>query len=468
LLVTLKTRGFPVGELTGHKIISYTENFIFNGAAEANILPITSHCNISCVFCSHRQNPPGVIVCRIKPCSLEDVKEVLCFIDPERPVVIGESATRIIEGEPLTHPAFRKILSIIRAALPRTTIQITTNGSLLDEEMADFFHRLGKVVVYLSLNSAGEKGRTLLTGDVNARQAIKSTCLLKRYGVPFHGSIVAMPHLVGWNDLEETVRYLEQQGAETIRLFSPGYTRLAGPELRFGQSFREEFDRFLSRLREELEVPLTVEPPLIKDLFPVVAGVIANSPAAASGVRAGDVVQTVGGLPALTRVQAFKMVLESDCPEMTVSRGGRIYVFNLKKKRGERSGLVMDYDLDPVLIEKVGQVVRRHGVTEAVALTSELAAAVISLGLKRFLKDDAAVKVVPVKNRFFGGSIGAAGLLTVEDFRISLEEYFINNPGKKPGAVLLPNLAFDRRGRDLTGCSYLELEKYFKIDFEVI
>jgi NifB/MoaA-like Fe-S oxidoreductase len=277
-----------------------------------------------------------------------------------------------------------------------------------------------------------------------------------------------MPHLVGWDDLVETVRYLEQQGAETIRLFLPGYTRLAGPELRFEQSFREEIDLFLMRLRGELEVPLTIEPPLIKDLHPVVAGVIANSPAAAAGVRAGDVIQTVGGLPALTRVQAFKMVLEAGCPEIAVSRGGRIYVLNFKKKPGERSGLVMDYDLDPVLIENVGRAVRRHGVTEAAALVSELAAAVISLGIKRFLKDDMAVKVLPVKNRFFSGSIGAAGLLTVEDFKISLEEYLIDNPGKKPGIILLPSLAFDRQGKDLTGRSYLELEKYFKTNFEVL
>jgi NifB/MoaA-like Fe-S oxidoreductase len=128
----------------------------------------------------------------------------------------------------------------------------------------------------------------------------------------------------------------------------------------------------------------------------------------------------------------------------------------------------MDYDLDPIMIEEIELALRRRGVIDAVALTSELASPVINLGLQKFLKDEAEVRAVAVKNRFFGGSIGAAGLLTVEDFKFSLEEHLSKNPGIKPGAVLLPGIAFDRRGRDLTGRSYLELEDYFRIKFEVL
>jgi NifB/MoaA-like Fe-S oxidoreductase len=468
LLITYKIRSFPVGEMARHKNTSYVETFAASGAAEANILPLTSYCNISCVFCSHRQNPPGVIVYRIKPCTLEDVRDVLPFIDRTRPVVIGESASRIIEGEPLTHPAIREILSLIRTTFPRTTVQITTNGSLLDEKMVEFLHRLGNVVVYLSLNSAGEKGRTLLTRDGNARQAIKSASLLKSYGVIFHGSVVAMPYLVGWTDLAETVRYLGQQGAETIRLFLPGYTRLADNVLRFGLSLREEINHFITKMRQEGDVPLTAEPPLICNLEPVTAGVIANSPAAAAGVRAGDVIQAVNGIQALTRVHAFRQVLKTGSPEIELNRDGKVYILKVEKKPGERSGLVMDYDLDPVMTEEISLALRRRGWPKAVALTSELAAPAINLGLQRFLKHDADVSMVVVKNRFFGGSIGAAGLLTVEDFKFSLEEYLRKNPGNKPEVVLLPGIAFDRRGRDLTGCSYLKLAEYFKMEFEVL
>lgn len=457
-----------MGEIEVQKASAYIETFISSGAAEANILPVTSQCNLSCVFCSHRQNPPGVMVSRIKSCTLEEVREALPFIDPKRPVVIGESASRIIEGEPLTHPAIREILSLIRCTFPRTPIQITTNGSLLDERMVEFFSGLGGMMVYLSLNSANYRGRTLLTGDVNARQSMAGAGLLKRYGVPYHGSMVAMPYLVGWEDLEDTVMYLCEQGAQTIRLFMPGYTRLAEQTLRFGQSLRIEIEEFLSQLRKKAAVPLTAEPPLIKDLEAVTAGVIAGSPADLAGVRAGDVIRAVNGRPALTRVNAFKSVLKSGNPEICVGRKNGTHTLILKKKPGERSGLVMDYDLDPFLIEEIGTLTRRRGVKEALVLTSELAADVIQLGLKRFLKGGIHVQTEPVKNHFFGGSIGAAGLLTVSDFKHALEIYLTEKTVQKPGMVLLPGLAFDRRGRDLTGRSYSELAGDFDIKIEVL
>ncbi len=457
-----------MGEIEVQKASAFIKTFISNGAAEANILPVTSQCNLSCVFCSHRQNPPGVMVSRIKPCTLEEVREALPFINPKRPVVIGESASRIIEGEPLTHPAIREILSLIRCTFPRTPIQITTNGSLLDERMVEFFSGLGGMVVNLSLNSANYRGRTLLTGDVNARQSIAGAGLLKRYGVPYHGSMVAMPHLVGWEDLEDTVMYLCEQGAQTIRLFMPGYTRLAEQALRFGQSLRIEIEDFISQLRKKTAVPLTAEPPLIKDLETVTAGVIAGSPADLAGVRAGDVIRTVNGQPALTRVNAFRSVLKSGDPEISVSRKKETHTLVLKKKPGQRSGLVMDYDIDPVLIDEIGRLIRRYGAREVLVLTSELASTVIQLGLKRFLKCEALIKTEPVKNRFFGGSIGAAGLLTVSDFKHALQEYLNQKSVKKPAMVLLPGLAFDRRGRDLAGRSYSELGGDFDIKIEVL
>lgn len=54
------------------------------------------------------------------------------------------------------------------------------------------------------------------------------------------------------------------------------------------------------------------------------------------------------------------------------------------------------------------------------------------------------------------------------DFRTAVEEFLGGKPGKKPRLALLPGLAFDHRGRDLTGRSYLELEEMFGITFEAL
>lgn len=389
-----------MGEMTGKKNAGYIESIILTGAGKGNILPLTSACNVRCVFCSHHQNPSGIEAYRIAPRSLAEVERILSFMDTGRPVVIGESATRIIEGEPFTHPAITEILRLVRATFPRSTIQITTNGSLLDEKMVDFLSRLGNVVVTLSLNSAGEIGRALLMGDVNAGRAVKSATLLKEYGVSFHGSVVAMPHLVGWSDPEEAVRYLCACGAETVRVFLPGFTDLAAPALRFDPSMWEELQLFVSRLREELTVPLTCEPPVISDLEPKVTGVIAASPAAGAGIRAGDIIEAVNGSPAHTRVQAFNQVLKAWSPEVMVKRGNEPMVLQVKKEPGERSGLVMDYDLDPALIGEMARSARRRGASRVLVLTSELADPVVNMGLWQFWREKAEVEAVVVKNHF--------------------------------------------------------------------
>ena len=457
-----------MGEIIGKKTDGYIESIILTGAGKGNILPLTSACNVRCIFCSHHQNPPDLETYRITPRSLEEVERILSFMDPGRPVVIGESTTRIIEGEPFTHPAITKILRLVRATFPRSTIRITTNGSLLDERMVDFLSRQGNVVVTLSLNSAGELGRALLMGDVNAGCAVKSAFLLKKYGVPFQGSVVAMPHLVGWNDPEEAVKYLCTCGAETVRVFLPGFTDRATPALRFDPSLWEELNQFVSRLRGEVKVPLTCEPPAIGNLKAEVGGVIDASPAAGAGIGSGDVILAVNGLPVHTRVHAFKQVLKAGAPEVTVKRGNETLILQVKKEPGERSGLVMDYDLDPTLIADMARAARRRRASKVLVLTSELAGPVVNMGLQQFWREGAEVEAIVVKNRFFGGSIKAAGLLTVTDFRAAVEEALGGKLDKKPRLVLLPGLAFDHRGRDLTGRSYLELGERFGINFEVM
>ncbi|BAF60835.1 hypothetical protein PTH_2654 [Pelotomaculum thermopropionicum SI] len=457
-----------MGEFNGGNNGISEESIILSTAARDNILPLTSSCNVRCLFCSHRQNPPGVKVYRMAPRSLAEVGQTIAFLDPERPVIIGESATRIIEGEPFTHPAVDEVLRLVRAALPRTAVQITTNGSLLDERRAWLLGDLGNAAVCLSLNSASELGRALLMGDANPGAAIKSPVLLKKYGVPFHGSVVAMPHLVGWDDLKKTVSYLCECGAQTVRVFLPGYTALAPPALRFGQPLWEQLGEFVLRLREETEIPVTCEPPLIAGLEPEVAGVIAASPAAGAGIRRGDVIEAVNGVPAMTRVHAFKMVLEAGSPEITANRGGERLIFKLWKEPGQRSGLVMEYDLDPRLIEEMGRAARQHGAAKVLVFTSELAVSAIKAGLQRFWKENAEVEAVAVKNSFFGGSIKAAGLLTLFDFEAGMEKYLAAKPGERPCLVLLPGLAFDERGRDLTGRSFLELNEKFDTAFETL
>ncbi len=456
-----------MGERSGSNTAGYIESIILSGASEGNVLPLTSCCNLNCLFCSHRQNPPGAEVLRIAPRSMKEIEATISFLDPGRPVVIGESATRIIEGEPFTHPEIVEVLRLVRAAFPNTIIQITTNGSLLDEKKLEFLSRLGKIEICFSLNSCSETGRALLMGDSEPGRAVKSTGMMQEYGLPFHGSIVAMPHVVGWPDLENTVKHLCTCGARTVRVFLPGFTTISVPALRFKDNLWEQLNTFISRLRKETNVPLTCEPPLITDLRPEVTGVMAASPASNTGLRPGDVIEAVNGRPVLTRVHAFNLILEAGIVELVVVRNeNEKVILKIDKKPGGKSGLVMDYDLDPRLLWEVNRIAQKYGSLKVLLLTSELAYPVINMALRKFCGEN--VEALTVKNNYFGGSIKCAGLLTVDDFRVALEKYFYANPAPKPALIMLPGRAFDLRGRDIKGVFYGELQEIFATCFEII
>ncbi|MFZ5650211.1 MAG: DUF512 domain-containing protein [Bacillota bacterium] len=453
-----------MGEITPQELSkTFIKGILLENAALYNILPVISTCNVRCKFCSHGQNPPGVKSFNMPPIPMELVNEALSLMDPRKPVVIGESVSRLMEGEPFLHFRIKEILALIREKMPYARLKITTNGSFLDRETVNFLAGLGNVEVLLSLNSADVTARRYLMDDPRAGIAVKSAILLGEYRVSYHGSIVAMPHLTGWDDLTGTIKFFDRFGAETVRVFMPGYTAAAPPQMRFPVRLMEQLNSFIGGIRWEVGVPVTLEPPLIEDLKARVTGVVAGSPAFRAGIAPGDVIVSVDGKTVFSRVDAFKAVLAGKNPGLEISgQQGKKFI-SIIKDRNESSGLVMDFDIDPATPESVIRAVKRRRAAEAVLLTSELGYPAVKVGMEKIAAGGPGVLPVAVKNRFFGGSIGCAGLLTVRDMMEVVKEY-----RDKADLIIIPGIAFDCRGRDITGRSYFELKLERGPDLEVI
>lgn len=439
-------------------------------AARYNILPLTSTCNLRCVFCSHQQNPPGVEVITLAPLTLHQIEDLLDYLDGKRKIVIGESATRLVEGEPLTHPCFFPIMHRLRRRFPQTPVEITTNGLLLDRQKVAVLKELKPLEMNLSINSVTPAGRLKLLGIRGTIPVLEGLENLTQAGILWQGSVVAYPTLVGWEDMRTTIRSLATVGAATIRVFLPGFTRLAPPPLRFDPgTLRRELEGFLEELREELAIPLLLEPPLLRNLTPAVAGVLAGSPAEAAGLRRGDVILSVDGKSPRSRVEAFNLISWAGQRKLKIKRRDKRGNGNpeeeviLELRPGQKSGLVFEWDCDPELLNLVQAACQRYQTRRALLYTSELAFEVLKLMLKPM---SAVVEVQPVRNRFFGGSIACAGLLTVSDFIRAWQE----GQGAKlnPDLILLPGLAFDFWGRDLVGRHYEEMARITGIPVEVL
>jgi len=435
---------------------------ILLSAQTSNILPITSVCNVRCLFCSHKQNPPEVKTYYIRHRSLEEIEETLDFIAPDKRIVIGESVTKINEGEPFAHPLIEEVLRAIRRRFPSTKIQITTNGSYCTKEKVDFLKDLGGVELNYSLNSCSLDIREKLMKDSTAEISISGLKYLKERSIPFHGSLVAMPSVTGWEDLEQTIKYFDKWGAETIRVFTPGFTRLAPPKLRLDTQTERAIEEFIRKIKLEIKTPITLEPQQLTDLKAVVEGVIHGSPAYHSGVIHSDIILTVNGEKVFSRVEAFNKILELVNPRLAIQRGGQEQVLTITKSAYQSSGLVMAYDLAWDTIGMINGEIKRKKAHKVVVLTSNLAFPILKQSLEiNNLSANIEIKVVSVENNFFGGSIRAAGLLVVDDFLKALEQIDLTSID----LILLPAITFDNRGADLTGKSYLEIEE--KVNREV-
>jgi len=401
---------------------------------------------MGCVFCSNRYNPKSCEVFSIGPRDLDEIEETIPWLQgAPGAIVIGESVTRINEGEPLTHPDFMTIVEKVRDAYPDRPIRVTTNGSLLSPEKSRRLASLG-VELIISLNTVGKRQEVM--GDHEPRVTLRNVSALNGV-IKCEGSIVALPFVTGWNDLRETCRFLKDSGAVSIRLLAPGFSSAHPLSKEMPISTWSESRRFAREMTQVLGIPVLFEPPKLRDLCARVEAVMEGTPAEAAGIRAGDVITRVSGIQVDSRKDAFDLARERENPKITLLReGGQIEVA-LAKPRRSSPGFVVYEDLDMRAFSAWALRAGFGRKTPPLILTSSLAGPLISAALEsRGLE----AQVVFVRSRYFGGNIQAGGLLTVGDF---LAAYKNAVKGRNPPpTVTLPKRAFDVWGQDLEGISH--------------
>jgi len=121
----------------------------------------------------------------------------------------------------------------------------------------------------------------------------------------------------------------------------------------------------------------------------------------------------------------------------------------------------MAWDLDWEVVKQVARVIQFHRARWVLVLTSVWGFPWLEKVLPEWKKTGAEVHLSAVPNRFYGGSIASAGLLTTFDFQRGLKAA-IFVAGHDFDLVLLPARAFDFRGRDLLGRHYSCLKYYTK------
>lgn len=413
------------------------------------------------------------------PLDWAELEELIPFLDPGKKIVIGESATRLCEGEPLTHSHILPLLSSLRARFPQASLQLTTNGTLLTQNMMAKLAGLTGInsrgdpllELVISLNCATPEIRSQILGDEEPQRVLKGLEYCRYYEVPFHGSVVAVPHLTGWDELRHTLHLLDSVGARTIRLFLPGLTRFTREGNQDSFAIWDEVARVGQAMKSELGCPVLLEPPLKKDLLARVEGVIKGTGAEEAGLREGDVITAVNRVSICSAMSAFERIKESLNPRLTVFRSvergdeqpsisfsdSEELELTVRKERDAPPGLVLSRDLAVETMESVRGEIERHRASSTILLTSRAAAPLWQAAVCGGLVPPQ-TRISIVQNKFFGGTICSAGLLTISDLKEHLNDLAWQEP---PDLILLPDTPFDSRGTDLRGEHFGELLQSF-------
>ena len=206
----------------------FLENVAMTGPIPNGQLQITSACDAKCFYCSNDQN--DFETARTKFRDINEIEKILWAMPHEfgGGFVLNESLPgRISEGEATVHPKFIEIVELIRRKYHHNEISITTSGSRLTPELLEKISRYRPFKVTLSIPSVNEKywNEIYKLKPINYQNAMNSISIMKRLGINIGVHMVPMPSYVGYDDIENTIKFIAQNGLKHIIVFAPGYTR---------------------------------------------------------------------------------------------------------------------------------------------------------------------------------------------------------------------------------------------------
>ena len=228
-----------------------------------NQLPVSAVCNSRCIFCSNNLNPFPIARGMFR--DIGDIKHQLSLMPLHKePIRMSDSLPgRIAEGEAFLHPKFFEILKLIRRKYVSNRICFTTNGAILDEPFLKELSRFRPIEINVSMHSTRSElwAKIFRKRRRDGETAIASLPLLRKYRMDIVGTIVPLPRICGWNDIENTYEYFVEYGAKSMILYWPGYTVCTAPEtIEKLECPMEEFMEFSSRMRSRFEIPLNPFP----------------------------------------------------------------------------------------------------------------------------------------------------------------------------------------------------------------
>ncbi len=412
-----------------------------------NLGSLTSLCNCNCKICYLKGNPFW------EPFML-DVKTAKLRID-HYSIESGKGLflTTYEYGEPFLNSNFIEILKMARKKCPDEVFYpIITNGTYLSSETVRQLSELRPLILDVSLNTVNPFHRLYFMRDKKPNKAIHGVKLLKLYQIPFRGTIIAWPE-ISLKEVETTIRYLDENDAQLIAIYPPGYTRFHFSEYDTKQmeNHWKRLSDFFLRIRENIETPILFSPNSYwnKELRAVVDGVVKNSPAKLASVRLGDIICAVNGVQVYSREIARNELrwptnnIGPNVREISVIRNNKIATYQLKESQKEDDrypykpanfpvddtipfGIIMVETIRLSYIKEIRDILEQYNPNRALLFVSRLIKPQLN-NIMKYLAVNAKfnrvkIKLKMMRNIYWGGNIMLGDLMMVEDFVTIIKE----------------------------------------------
>ena len=204
----------------------FLREWLVHGACSSR-LPISSVCDCHCIYCCNDSNP--FFMCRNVFRNIDDIKLQLELMEPhDEEIRLNDSmCIRIAEGEAFIHPHFFEILKLVRKKYKTNTLSFVTNGSMLSKEFVEKLSFYRPIQISISIHTTQPRLWAYVYGSSHrkANIAIKSLEIMKKFQIDLSASIITMPNILGWDDIEKTYNFLCSFEIEKIELSRPTYTK---------------------------------------------------------------------------------------------------------------------------------------------------------------------------------------------------------------------------------------------------
>ena len=326
--------------------------------------------------------------------------------------------------------------------------------------------------------------------DPHPETALGAPAALQSAQIPYSVVIVPWPfpsveEMV--EDLVRTVAFSAQFNPAFIQISLPGYSERFSKETLFDREvvWNRVKDE-IQRLRPLTDCPLILRPGLFEEYLdpeavdaPRLIGVIKNSPAAGAGLRMGDRLTAINGLPIKTRSQALSLlglvrnsllervsvtVARPDGPnDLSLELNNFAYPFDPKIVPYARWGFPSSGIPFLDWTAQLRNLILKDQAREVLVLTSTLVRPTLEKRIRETpFPTEVKLHLRVPPNRCLGGNIFMGDLLMVDDFIAAVKD-FLEEGLVSPDLVVIPSSPFHMsgwgKGRDLSGRVYKDIER---------